>query len=130
MRGGAIYGAGNTATQYLTTQLDKSGSRPSKGASSKTPPIRADVKVAGGRSGQNVKTATGPPNSIIRGSEGRIFRTNDAGEVVSDITRERVKPVEPGQGFGNKRPPNEEELGWLDKMDKAIKKDAKGDPQG
>ena len=84
------------------------------------PTIRADVKVSGGRSGQNVKNTTGPPNSVIRGSDGRVYQTNDKGQIINDITRDRVKPVNRGQGFGDKRPPTEQELNWLRKMEKAV----------
>jgi hypothetical protein len=85
------------------------------------PTLRPDVKVSGGRSGQDAKTTTGPPNSIIRGSDGRIYQTNDKGQVIKDITKERVKPVEPGRGFGPKREPTKEELNWLEKMGQAIR---------
>jgi len=31
-----------------------------------------------------------------------VFITNDKGQVILDATRNRVKPVTPGQGFGEK----------------------------
>ncbi len=87
---------------------------------SKEPALRPDVAVSGGRGGQNVKTATAPPNSIVRGSEGRVFQTNEKGQIIADITKDRVKPVQPGTGFGKKRAPTRQELDWLAKMAKAI----------
>jgi hypothetical protein len=39
----------------------------------------------------------------------------------ADITKDRVKPVTPAQGFGPKRAPAEQELGWLEKMARAIR---------
>ena len=52
------------------------------GKAAKTPSLRPDVVLSGGRSGSKVKTLTGPPNSVVKGSEGRIFVTNDKGEVI------------------------------------------------
>jgi hypothetical protein len=53
-----------------------------------------------GRSGAGVKNFVGPPNTIARGaSPGRVFVTDGEGRVVFDVTRDRVKPVVPGQGF-------------------------------
>jgi RHS repeat-associated protein len=72
--------------------------------------IRDDVLLAGGRSGERVKDLVGPANSAVRGSAQRVFVTNDRGQVVLDITPDRVKPVVPGQGFGPKRTPTKEEL--------------------
>jgi len=78
--------------------------------------VRPDVRLKGGRSGQNVKNLVGPPNSVVRGGGSRVFITNERGEVILDITRDRVKPVTPGRGFGPKRPPSEEELHLLDQV--------------
>lgn len=66
--------------------------------------IRTDVTLPeGGRSGQRVKNLTGPPNSAARGAGGnRVYITDSEGRVVKDITRNRVKPVTPGVGFGDK----------------------------
>lgn len=75
-----------------------------------------NLTLSGGRSGQLVKNLTGPANSVIRGSGGRAFLTNKHGQVILDITRTRVKPVIPGQGFGLKRPPTAQELKWLDQL--------------
>jgi hypothetical protein len=70
--------------------------------------------LSGGRSGSNVKNLTGlPPNSAIKGFEERVYVTNDKGEVILDITKDRVKPVTPGVGFGPKRPPTPEELNLI-----------------
>ena len=78
--------------------------------------IRNDIALSGGRSGQNVKNLTGPPNSAVRGADGRIYVTNGNGQVIFDITRDRVKPVTPGQGFGPKRPPTPDELELINKI--------------
>ncbi|MBX3017158.1 MAG: hypothetical protein KF767_04665 [Bdellovibrionaceae bacterium] len=75
--------------------------------------IRPDIKVAGGRSGGNVKNFQGPPNSVVQGSGGRIYITDGSGRIVLDITGGRVKPVTPSGGFGPKRPPTREELDLL-----------------
>jgi len=74
--------------------------------------LRPDISLsAGGRSGQNVKFLTGPPDSVVKSAApGRIFITDGTGRVILDITAERVKPVTPGVGFGDKRPPTAEEL--------------------
>ena len=40
-------------------------------------------------------------NSVLKGSEGRIFITNDAGKVIWDRFAARAKPVIPGKGFGS-----------------------------
>lgn len=106
--GGAVYG-----TVRGLTRLAR-GAR-------EDPTLRPDVKVSGGRSGQDVKTTTGPPKSVVRGSDGRIYQTNDKGQIIKDITKDRVKPVTPGQGFGPKRPPTAQELSWLEKMAQAIR---------
>ncbi len=78
--------------------------------------VRPDVVLSGGRSGQLVKSLTGPPSSVVRGGGRRIFITNKQGQVVLDITKARVKPVTPGQGFGPKRPPTSEELELLNQI--------------
>jgi hypothetical protein len=75
--------------------------------------VRSDVTLSGGRSGQFVKSLKGPARSVVRGGGRRAFVTNDAGEVVLDITEDRVKPVVPGSGFGPKRAPTAEELDLL-----------------
>jgi hypothetical protein len=73
---------------------------------------RPEVSLSGaGRSGQNVKFLTGPPNSAVKSeAPGRVFVTDSQGQVILDITAERVKSVTPRQGFGEKRRPTPEEL--------------------
>jgi hypothetical protein len=78
--------------------------------------VRPDVVLKGGRSGQNVKNLVGPPNAAVRGAGERAFITNDKGHVIMDITRSRVKPVTPGQGFGPKRAPTRDELDILQRV--------------
>ena len=58
-----------------------------------------DLVLSGGRGGSRVKNLAGPPNSVIRGSQGRIYITNDRGQVVWDVTAARAKKVQPGEGF-------------------------------
>lgn len=72
-----------------------------------------------GRTGAKVKDFVGPPNVVARGaSPGRVFVTDDQGRVIFDITRDRVKPVVPGQGFirgdGRKLAPTAEQLAWIE----------------
>ncbi|GAA5533981.1 hypothetical protein Dalu01_02389 [Deinococcus aluminii] len=66
--------------------------------------VRKDVVLpGGGRGGEKVKNLTGPPNSAVRGAGGnRVYVTDSQGRVIKDITRDRVKPVTPGKGFGKK----------------------------
>lgn len=78
--------------------------------------VRPDIVLSGGRSGQRVKNLTGPANSVLRGGTDRAFVTNDKGQVILDITKNRVKPVTPGHGFGPKRAPTQEELDILQKV--------------
>jgi hypothetical protein len=79
---------------------------------------KPDVRMpGGGRDGRFVKDFTGPPNSAVKGSEGRIFVTNERGEVIMDITGERVKFVNPGSGYiGGKRNPTVREVELLEKV--------------
>lgn len=72
--------------------------------------VRPDVILKGGRSGQNVKNAVSEANSVIKGSNGRVFVTDQNGKVILDITKDRVKEVVSGRGFGPKRPPTAEEI--------------------
>jgi hypothetical protein len=69
-------------------------------------------------SAKNSSTRTSSPcaSSVVRGGGARVFVTNERGQVIRDITAQRVKPVIPGQGFGPKRPPTAEELGLLGKI--------------
>jgi hypothetical protein len=63
--------------------------------------LRPDVEpLRGGRSGEDVPTLKGPPNSALRGSgtTNRVFITNQAGEVVREIDVDRVKDIIPGKG--------------------------------
>ncbi|MGK6353202.1 DUF6443 domain-containing protein [Parapedobacter sp. DT-150] len=78
--------------------------------------IRPDIVLSGGRSGQLVKTLTGPANSVIKGGQGRIFITDNSGKVVWDITKDRAKSVIPGQGFGPKVTPTQEQLNLLNQV--------------
>ena len=66
---------------------------------------------SGGRAGGKVKGLTGPPNSAIPGQGGRIYITDENGNVVIDVTPDRAKEVTPGQGFtkGGERDPTDEE---------------------
>ena len=69
--------------------------------------IRSDVQLFGGRSGELVKNLVGPEQSVVKGGQkGTIFITNDKGQVIIDITKDRVKYIIPGKGFdktiGNK----------------------------
>ena len=57
-----------------------------------------------------MKTLKGPANSIVKGQGGRLFVTNEKGEVVLDVTKDRIKAVEPGVGFGDKAETTEEAL--------------------
>ena len=75
--------------------------------------LRSDIILSGGRSGQLVKNLTGPSNSVLKGHRGRIFITNDLGQVVWDITSNRAKPVIPGKGFGEKVIPTKQQLKQL-----------------
>ena len=73
--------------------------------------------LSGGRSGGKVKDLTGPPSSALPGAGGgRIFITDEDGNVVVDVTPDRAKDVTPGVGFGDKRPLTDEEKDLLDKM--------------
>lgn len=78
--------------------------------------IRRDVTLSGGRSGERVKELMGPPNSAVRGGEGRAFITNERGQVIRDVTQDRVKEVTPGVGFGPKRVPTAAELQLLKQL--------------
>jgi hypothetical protein len=79
--------------------------------------LRPDIQFFGGKSGENVKNLTGPPNSVVRGAEGRVYQTDGSGRVIRDITQERAQRVVPGQGFAKgKDIPTQEELDWIAKM--------------
>jgi hypothetical protein len=56
----------------------------------------------------------------LRGSIAGPRDRNDQGRVVLDITRDRVKPVVPGQGFvagsGPKLVPTQQQLDWIDQL--------------
>ncbi len=80
--------------------------------------LRPDVSLSGGgRSGEKVKQLTGPPNSAVRGIvPGKVFVTDARGQVILDINAERVKPVRPQIGFGEKRSPTAVELGLITKL--------------
>lgn len=78
--------------------------------------MRSDIVLSGGRSGQLVKNLSGPANSVLKGNGNRIFITDDAGKVIWDITKDRAKSVIPGQGFGPKVAPTQQQLDWLNKI--------------
>jgi RHS repeat-associated protein len=78
--------------------------------------IRSDIVLKGGRGGQRVKNLTGPPNSVVKGGEGRIFITDETGNVIWDITKNRAKPVFPGKGFGQKMQPTQKQINLLEKV--------------
>jgi len=101
--GGSIYGASQAYG-------------PAAPVSPGGPTLRPDVRLSGGRAGQNVKNLTGPPNSAVRGSDGRVYFTNEKGQVVLDVTSTRAKPVTPGVGYGPKRPPTPEELDTINRL--------------
>jgi RHS repeat-associated protein len=70
----------------------------------------------GGRSGGNVSSLVGPPNSVLGKPSGKgLWFTNSQGQVVRDLTFEgrgtavRAKDVIPGRGFGGKSPLSLEE---------------------
>jgi len=73
--------------------------------------LRPDISLSSaGRSGENVKFLSGPSNSAVKSAgQGRVFVTNGKGEVILDITAQRVKPVTPRSGFGDKRLPTPQE---------------------
>lgn len=106
----ATVGVDTAIAILLHKTLGKKGK--GKSALAEKPQPRPDISLQGaGRSGQNVKFLTGPANSAVKSSApGRVFITNAGGQVILDITAERVKPVTPGVGFGDKRLPTIEEL--------------------
>jgi hypothetical protein len=109
--------AGSGATVVLHQALTPGHTpEPQSKATKSTPALRPDVVLSGGRSGELVKTLIGPPNSVVRGGGARALVTNEQGQVVLDITAERVKPVIPGHGFGPKRPPSSTELDLLSRI--------------
>jgi len=72
---------------------------------------RPDLEpVTGGRSGQDVKGHTGPPNSAIPiGPGGRIGITDENGKVIKDIPPSRTKTLDPtGRSGPKKAPPTQE----------------------
>jgi len=71
---------------------------------------------SGGRSGERVKDATGPPNSAIPTTGESVWITDGNGNVVVDVTPGRAKPVTPGVGFGDKRSPTPTELDLWDRV--------------
>jgi len=117
--GGAIEGAAEgtalgAAAGHAWDQLNVLMSSGSSSGASITP--RPDVSPqGGGRGGEDVKNLTGPPNSAIPGFGGRIYITNDRGQVVLDVTQDRAKVVVPGSGYRGKRSPTPTELDLLNK---------------
>lgn len=72
--------------------------------------VRPDVVVSGGRTGSKLQNVITEANSIIKGARGRVYVTDQNGKVILDISKDRVKEVIQGQGFGPKRPPTAEEI--------------------
>lgn len=91
-------------------------------ASNLAPTLNKAFQFGGaGRSGTAVKNFVGPQSSVVRGaSQGRVFVTDGEGKVILDITRDRVMPVVPGQGFiagdGRKLTPTQKQLGWINQL--------------
>jgi RHS repeat-associated protein len=112
----AFAGAQGVAGAALGTTLgataQRLGAAPAATTSLDRLAVRSDITLAGGRSGQSVKSLVGPANSAVRGGPGRIFVTDSKGRVAFDITAGRVKAV----GFGGKRLPTKEELALLQKV--------------
>jgi hypothetical protein len=96
----------------LFTQGGGEGEKGTKGSGNETEitPRPDYPPQSGGRSGERVKDASGPPNNAIPSSGGSVWITDGKGNVVVDVTPERAKPVKPGVGFGEKRPPTQTEL--------------------
>jgi hypothetical protein len=89
------------------------------GKSSSALTLRADIQLFGGRSGAKTAFLSGPANSVVLGGgSGRIFITNNFGQVISDITFLRVKDVIPGVGASAKRAPSPFEIEALVAMGK------------
>jgi RHS repeat-associated protein len=117
--------AGGTVAKVVD---ESGGSAPVRGAtaakagSKLLPKVNNAFQFPGaGRSGAGVKNFVGPPNTIARGaSPGRVFVTDEQGRVIFDVTRDRVKPVVPGQGFvsgdGRKLTPTSAQLSWIDEL--------------
>lgn len=62
-----------------------------------------------------LKNATGPANSAVKGSvEGRVLITNQKGQVIWGITKDRAKSVILGQGFGPKETPTQDQLNLIE----------------
>lgn len=101
----------NAGYKALTTTMARFGAAEAEALS-----LRPDITLSGGRGGTNVKNLVGPPNSAVNGGPGRVFVTNNKGQVVSDITGARVKPVKPGVGFGKKTEVTPEDFDLLEKM--------------
>lgn len=47
---------------------------------------RRDLTLNGGRSGEQVLTLKGPPNSYVLGGGDRVFETDSQGKIIRDIT--------------------------------------------
>jgi hypothetical protein len=81
--------------------------------------MRPDITLSGGRSGQ-IGNLCSVPNSVVKGSQGRVFVTDQQGRVIKDVTAARTKIVEHGP-YGPKinkleRAPTAEELGWIEAL--------------
>lgn len=108
--------ADSSTTNWLLSVAANNAIAAGGGQAAAQQALRPDVLLSGGRSGQLVKSLVGPPSSVVRGGGARACVTNEQGQVILDITTQRVKPVIPGQGFGPKRPPTGEELDLLGKI--------------
>ena len=104
--------AGAALGTTLGASAQRLGAAPAATTSLDRLAVRSDITLAGGRSGQRVKSLVGPANSAVRGGPGRVFVTDSKGRVAFDITVGRVKAV----GFGGKRLPTKEELALLQKV--------------
>ena len=118
----AISGTAAAAGKTIAGLGERAGAAAANAGSELLPKVDDVFKFPGvGRSGAGVKNLVGPPNTIARGaSPGRVFVTDDQGRVIFDITRDRVKPGVPGQGFvsgdGRKLAPTPEQLGWIEEL--------------
>lgn len=124
------YGSGCSASQWGMAGLQIIGARQlSQGTSAlyglsrsiyytlrSTPQILGDVTLSGGRSGEFVRNLIGPRNAVVRGGGERAFVTNRSGQVIRDITADRVKPITPGVGAGAKQPPSAQDLELLQRV--------------
>ncbi|MEK6749237.1 MAG: hypothetical protein AABY83_08530, partial [Pseudomonadota bacterium] len=103
--------------QLLWTIMNSEGGEDGSGIT----PLPEYPPQPGGRSGEKVKDAVGPPNSAIPSTGSSIWITDSNGNVVVDVTPLRAKDVTPGSGFGPKRVPTNEELKLWENVKKGGK---------